>query len=242
METKGATSRRTLVRGAAWSVPVMAVSAPAAYAGPSQCQVVGSVQLGPRVYVDVRAVCVSTAQSPSNATTIRQRYGRGYLPAYLEICNCTNTTQWSRWQETDTLSNFQIEVDGVHNDQNGPGGGFRPPFQLPRVGDQGGCKRFNLTYRTSATRPYSPSQTSVPANAAAENITYVLQTAPSQTGPWTTTQTFNFTGGAVWRTVGSAGNDPINFNSCSPQVAGAAPSARSTTDTEEPPSPSGSGD
>lgn len=219
-------TRRNVVKGAAWSVPLMAVGAPAAHAGISQCQVKGSIQVGPKEFVDVRAVCRSQSQT-INPTTINANYGRAYLPRYLEICNCENTNQWYRWQETDDRSSFQIEVDGLHNDQNGPGEGWRPSFQLPKYGDVGGCKRFNLTYRTSETRPYSSSQNSVPSEAQSVNIKFVLEKGPSSTGPWTPVTTINVGGGAVWRTIRewSPWNgwvDPINFGSCSPQSVNAA--------------------
>mgnify|MGYP003473105226 CR=1 FL=1 len=78
-----------MVRGAAWSVPLVTVAAPAAYAGPSQCTVVGSVQVGPLVPMTVRAIC--TAQSQFlNPGTLMANYASGSLPAYLEICNCQN--------------------------------------------------------------------------------------------------------------------------------------------------------
>ena len=220
-------TRRNVVKGAAWSVPLMAVGAPAAHAGISQCTVTGSIQVGPKQYVDVRAICSSQSQT-LNPTTIRANYGRAYLPTYLEICNCENTNQWYRWQETDDLSNFQIEVDGLHNDQNGPGQGWRPSFQLPKYGDVGGCKRFNLTYRTSASRPYSSNQNSVPSNGASVNIQFVLQKGPSATGPWTPVTTINVTGGSTWRTVRNNdwwNSDPVNFNSCQVQNSIAAKQA-----------------
>lgn len=222
-------TRRNVVKGAAWSVPLMAVGAPAAHAGISQCTVKGSIQVGPKGYVDVRAVCSSQSQT-LNPTTIYAKYGRAYLPSYLEICNCENTNQYYRWRETDELSNFQIEVDGLHNDQNGPGQGWRPSFQLPKYGDEGGCKRFNLTYRTSASRPYSSNQNSVPSNGASVNIQFVLQKGTSDTGPWTDVTTINVTGGSTWRTLPDVRvwdrrwvwRDPIDFSKCSAQSGNAA--------------------
>lgn len=249
-------TRRTVVKGAAWSVPIMAVGAPAAHAGVSQCEVEGSIQVGPMEFVDVRAVCRGQSQT-INPTTIYANYGRAYLPTYLEICNCENTDQWYRWQETDDRSSFQIEVDGVHNDQNGPGQGWRPSFQLPKYGDVGGCKRFNLTYRTSASRPYSSNQSSVPGNAQSVDIDFVLEKGPSATGPWTPVTSINVTGGATWRTVGSGGwwGDPVDFGDCDSQgpftARQAEPEAsddepKPTTEGERthktPPAPEGNGD
>lgn len=218
----GTSTRRTLVKGAAWSVPVMAVSAPAAHAGISKCQVEGSIQAGPKVYNNVRAICEDQSQW-LNPTTIYQNYGRAYAPAYLEICNCTNSNRWYRWQETDTLGLFQIEVDGVHVDQNSPDAGWRTPFQLPPVGEEGGCKRFNLTYRTADSRPYSANTNSLPPSDSRHDFTinFVLQSRVGTSGPWTTETTVPVTGNAAWRTVRvqrwGRWVDPVHFNSCSPQ-------------------------
>src|SRR5829696_2776210 len=129
-------SRRTVVRGAAWAVPVLAMGAPAAHAGISQCSVTGSIQIGPNVYSNVDAVCQANAQSPSlGVPRIRTGYGRAFLPVYIEICNCTVDPSWYRFREVDTLGNFQIEVAGRHNDQNGSGAGYRPGFKLAPVGE-----------------------------------------------------------------------------------------------------------
>lgn len=200
--TSTGSTRRNLVKGAAWSVPLMAVGAPAAHAGISQCEVTGSIQVGPKEFVDVRAICEEDSQE-LEPETIMANYGRGYLPRYLEICNCTNSDKWYRWQELDTLSSFQIEVDGVHNDQNGPGQGWRPSFQLPAYSDTGGCKKFNLTYRTSRNRPYSSLVNSLPPSndRDAVNISFVLESGPSSTGPWTHETSLTITGGATWRIV-----------------------------------------
>lgn len=215
-DTARPTARRTLVRGAAWSVPVMAVSAPAAHAGVSQCSVVGSVQVGPKEYQDTRAVCTAQSQwlTPS---TVRSPYGRVYAPRYLEICNCTDTNQWYRWRETDTLSNFQIEVDGAHVDQNSSEAGWRSPFQLPKFGDVGGCKRFVLTYRSSAPRPYATNTSTLPAGTARNDfdITFVLQQSSSSTGPWTPVTTLTVTGNSTWRTS----RPEVDYSSCASQPA-----------------------
>lgn len=236
-ERPRSSTRRTIVKGVAWTAPVMAVSAPAAHAGISKCQVEGSIQLGPNEYVGIRAVCLSQSQL-ANPPSIVTNYGRGFLPTYLEICNCTNTNLFYRWRETDSLSEFQIEVDGVHNDQDGPGQGFRPVFQLPRYGDEGGCKRFALTYRTAANRPYSANQNSVPSNAATVNINFILQSGPSASGPWTQIASFSYTGGRVWRTRGT---EP-NFNSCAVQAAAARTAAPEGGSTESAAPSSGSED
>ena len=197
------TTRRTMVRGAAWSVPLVTVAAPAAYAGPSQCTVVDSVQVGPLVPMTVRAIC--TAQSQFlNPGTLMANYASGSLPAYLEICNCQNADAWYRWQEVDDLSEFQIEVDGVHIDQNSPAAGWRSPFFLPGFGQTGGCKRFALTYRTSLPRP---------TTATFVTITFTLQTATSSTGPWTTLTTAAVTG-SITRNPGT-GPAAVDFDTCS---------------------------
>jgi hypothetical protein len=211
------------------------MGAPAAHAGISRCTVTGSIQMGPNVFTDVDAVCQANAQSPDlNVPRIRTGYGRAYLPVYIEICNCTVDSAWYRFREVDTLDNFQIEVAGRHNDQNGAGAGYRPGFKLSPVGESGGCQRFPLTYRTSQSRPFSSSLSGVPGNAVGVSMTVTLQrhpsasgSAPSQNDPgWATVSTFTVSG-SVWRTVrvgASNSSDPVNFGSCARQsgVAGAA--------------------
>lgn len=150
------------MQGAAWSVPIIAVGAPAAYAGPSQCQVGESYTLGPLVQQPIRAVCSARSQWPvvTDDQAINLNYGTAYLPAYLQICNCQQDPGWYRWREVDTRSNFQIEVDGVHNDQNSSTGGWRPAFWLESFGEEGGCRQFALTYRASASIPRSATSLS----------------------------------------------------------------------------------
>lgn len=226
-------SRRAVVKGAAWAVPVLAMGAPAAHAGISRCTVSGSIQMGPNVFTDVDAVCRANAQSPDlGVPRIRTGYGRAWLPVYIEICNCTVDSAWYRFREVDTLDNFQIEVAGRHNDQNGSGAGFRPAFKLSPVGESGGCQRFPLTYRTSQSRPYSSSLSGIPGNAVGVTMTVTLQrnastsgSAPSQGDPsWTTVSTFTVSG-SVWRTVraGTSGSaDPVDFGSCAVRSGAAA--------------------
>lgn len=195
--------RRTVAAGMLWSAPVVVAAAPAAQAGLSLCQVFGSVQVGPNVTTTIRAIC--TAQSQwLHPGTIYANYATGSLPAYLQICNCQNADAWYRWRETDTLEEFQIEVDGVHIDQNSPAAGWRTPFFLPGFGDTGGCKQFALTYRTSVSRP---------RNATSVSITFTLETGPTQNGPWThvTSRTVS---GSLRRNSGS-GPANVDFNSCS---------------------------
>lgn len=195
--------RRTIAKGAAWSVPVVALTAPAAVAGVSLCQVHGSIQVGPKVTTNVRAIC--TAQSQwLHPGTIFQNYATGQLPQYLEICNCQNKDAWYRWREVDDVSEFQIEVDGVHVDQNSSAAGWRNSFFLPGFGESGGCKRFALTYRTSVAR--STSSINVP-------IDFTLQTGPSANGPWTTLATIHVDG-TLTRNSGQ-GQQNVNFSSCS---------------------------
>jgi hypothetical protein len=146
-----ALSRRTIIKGAAWSVPVLMVGAPAAHAGISQCLVNESLTIAPNRTLSVRAICTAQSQSLT-PTTINGNYATGNLPPFIEVCNCQNDDAWYVWQETDTLSSFQIEVDGVHIDQNSPNQGWREPFFLRGFGQTGGCRRFNLTYRTSVSR------------------------------------------------------------------------------------------
>ncbi len=195
--------RRTIAKGAAWSVPVVALTAPAAMAGVSLCQVRGSIQVGPNVTTNVRAICTSQSQW-LHPGTIYQNYATAQLPQYLEICNCQNADAWYRWREVDDVSEFQIEVDGVHVDQNSSAAGWRSSFFLPGFGDQGGCKRFTLTYRTSVSR--STNTISVP-------IDFTLQTGPSANGPWTTLSTIHVNG-SLARNSGS-GPQNVNFNNCS---------------------------
>lgn len=197
-------TRRAVVAGAAWAVPLVVVGAPAALAGVSKCQVTGSIQVGPNVPTQIRAICTDQSQW-LHPGTIKADYASGSLPAYLEICNCQNAGSWYRWQETDDVSNFQIEVDGVHVDQNSSAAGWRASFLLPGFGETGGCKRFALTYRTSIERDRNP--------ATPVSITFTLEKGPSATGPWTqvTQLTVN---GSFQRNSGSA-NANVNFNSCS---------------------------
>lgn len=173
--------RRTVALGAAWAVPTVALAAPAAVAGVSTCQVQGSIQLAPNQTMSYRAICSEQSQWLKPGT-IKQDYGTGQLPPYLEICNCQNQDAWYRWRETDTLSEFQIEVDGVHVDQNSSAEGWRSSFFLPGFGQTGGCKRFNLSYRTSAARGTSNTNFS---------ITFTLQSAPSANGPWSNVTTIS---------------------------------------------------
>lgn len=223
-------TRRTIVKGAAWSVPAVLVGAPAAHAGISQCTVTGSLQIAQNAIVPVDAVCVGDSQSGApNVPRIRFGYGRAFLPPYIEICNCTTDVAWYRFREVDTLDSFQIEVDGRHNDQNSSTAGYRPPFKLNPVGAEGGCQRFQLTYRTSRSRPlYTGS--GVPSSSYHDvQITIRLQrnpstssTAPSQNAPgWTDVSGGVFTvTGRVWRTTSD-----VNFNSCRAQAPSASASA-----------------
>ena len=96
------TTRRTMVRGAAWSVPLVTVAAPAAYAGPSQCTVVGSVQVGPLVPMTVRAICTAQSQflNPGTSRSVTARMltpgtaGRRWMTSAssrLRLTACTST-------------------------------------------------------------------------------------------------------------------------------------------------------
>lgn len=216
-------SRRTLAVGAAWSAPLVVAAAPPAFAGTSLCQVQGSVQVGPNTSGTMRAVCVSQSQQAS-PPSIYDNYGTVNLPAYLEICNCQQEGAYYRWQEQDDLSNFQIEVDGVHDDQYGPNQGSRPPFYLAPFGGVGGCEQYSLTYRTSAPRPTTDTSVS---------ITFKLQTRPGTSGPWTDLQTLTVSG-TIRRTTSAY----VNFNDCSPQ-GGAARSGNTTSKSAATPAPSG---
>jgi hypothetical protein len=217
--------RRTVVAGALWTTPVVVAAAPPAQAGLSLCTVRGSVQVGPNVTTTVRAICTSQSQW-LNPGTIYANYATGQLPAYLQICNCQNADAWYRWRETDDLSLFQIEVDGVHIDQNSSAAGWRSSFFLPGFGSTGGCKQFALTYRTATDRP--TTQTPV-------SITFTLETGPSATGPWTqvATQTVS---GWIARNPGT-GPQNVNFGQCAP---GSMTAGRMMAPAEEP--ASGSGD
>ncbi len=195
--------RRSVVAGAAWSVPTVLLVAPAAQAAVSQCTVTGSIQTGPQVSNTMRAIC--TAQSQwLNPGTLLAIYGVANLPAYLEICNCQNAASWYRWRETDTLSEFQIEVDGVHIDQGSSAAGYRNSFFLPGFGTTGGCKRFALTYRTSVARPTTNTDVSV---------TFELEKATSSSGPWTNVTTLTVSGTVHRNNSTAAAN--VDFNTCS---------------------------
>ncbi|GAA2127235.1 hypothetical protein [Nocardioides bigeumensis] len=196
--------RRTVALGAAWSVPAVAMTAPAAHAGVSTCTVEGSIQLAPNITMNVRAICDAQSQW-LNPGTIYQNYATSSLPPYLEICNCQNADAWYRWRETDSLSEFQIEVDGVHIDQNSPAAGWRNPVFLKGFGSTGGCQRFNLTYRTSKARSKS--------DKSDVTLYFTLQTGPSASGPWTDVVQISRSGW-IRRNDGS-GPANVNFDSCS---------------------------
>ena len=213
--------------GAAWAVPLVAVGAPAAMAGVSKCQVTGSIQVGPNVPTTIRAICTSQSQW-LHPGTIKADYASGSLPAYLEICNCQNADSWYRWRETDTVDNFQIEVDGVHVDQNSSAAGWRASFFLPGFGDTGGCKRFALSYRTSVARAVSPATT--------VSITFQLQSGPTSTGPWTTVTTITVSG--TFQRINTPANAAVAFSSCSgggtPNFASPGGSARTAAASSDP--------
>lgn len=221
--TERKTGRRTLVKGTAWSAPLILTGAPAAHAGISQCTVLNSIQINANQVTNLDAVCQGNSQSPNlNVPRIRVGYGKVWLPTVIEICNCTTDPAWYRFRETDSLSNFQIEVAGRHNDQNSTTAGYRPAFKLNPVGQAGGCQQFPLTYRTSVPRPYYGGS-GFPTNASNYDpvaIDIVLQRNPSTsaTAPttgWVEHQTFTVTG-RVWRTT----NDSIAFGLCTPQSPG----------------------
>ena len=196
--------RRTVALGMAWSVPTVAFAAPAAHAGVSTCEVYGSIQLAPNTTMNVRAICEDQSQW-LNPGTIYQNYATSSLPPYLEICNCQDEPGWYRWRETDTLDEFQIEVDGVHIDQNSPAAGWRSPIYLEGFGAAGGCKRFQLTYRTSKARSKT-DKTDV-------TIYFTLQKGPSASGPWTDVVQLSRSGW-IRRNDGS-GPSNVDFDSCS---------------------------
>lgn len=222
-------TRRAVVAGAAWAVPLVAVGAPAAMAGVSKCQVTGSIQVGPNVPTTIRAICTSQSQW-LHPGTIKADYASGSLPAYLEICNCQNADSWYRWQETDTVDNFQIEVDGVHVDQNSSAAGWRASFFLPGFGEAGGCKKFALSYRTSVARAVTPP--------TPVSITFRLQSGPTSTGPWTLVTTITVSG--TFQRINTPANAAVNFTSCSgggtPNFAssGGSGSARTATASSDP--------
>ena len=205
--------RRTVALGAAWAVPAVALAAPAAHAGVSTCEVQGSIQLAPNTTLNVRAICGAQSQW-LHPGTIYENYATSSLPPYLEICNCQNENAYYRWRETDTLDDFQIEVDGVHIDQFSPAAGWRAPFYLEGFGGAGGCKRFNLTYRTSKSRS-KDSKTNV-------TISFTLQKATSMAGPWTDLVTIS-RAGWIQRNPGASG---VDFDECdaggSPMRSGSA--------------------
>lgn len=229
-------SRRTLVKGAAWSVPVMAVAAAPAYAGVSLCTVNdGAIQIDGFTRSTLTAVCTSNSQSGDlYVPRIHNNYGYVYGPTSITICNCKTDARWFRFRETDTLSNFQIEVDGRHNDQNSSTAGYRPAFRLAPVNsDTGSCQVFPLTYRTSATRPYY-NTTTAPNGADSANMLVELQvnnstsSTPPTTG-WTTLQTFNVQNMRVWRTTSTN----VNFERCRNQGSGSRMAQTSDAAAEE---------
>ena len=144
--TQPRVTRRTIARGAVWTAPIVgvAVAAPAYATSPGPCGVTGGITVGPNVTTDYRAICEAQSQW-LHPGTIKAVYGNGQLPQYIDLCTCDAISGWYRWRETDTLDNFQIEVDGLHSDQNGPNQGYRPPVFL-NLASGGACKRFALTY------------------------------------------------------------------------------------------------
>lgn len=218
-ERPGTVSRRTIIKGAAWSVPVLMVGAPAAHAGISQCLVGESLTVAPNTTMPVRAIC--TAQSQDlNPVTINASYGSGSLPPFIEVCNCQNDDAWYVWQETDTLSLFQIEVDGVHIDQNSPNQGWREPFFLPGFGQTGGCRRFQLTYRTADSRSTTP---------VGVDITFTFYRWPGTIGdtpPGVNSPAWQVVPGTPITRGGTVARNPgqfANFNVCAaPTLQGSA--------------------
>ncbi|PKH37908.1 hypothetical protein SAMN05192575_101981 [Nocardioides alpinus] len=202
-------SRRTLVRGAAWAVPVISVAATVPAFAASRCSVNGGITVGPNTTTGYRAICSSQAQQ-STPTTIKQVYGNGELPQYIDICTCDQITGWYRWRETDTLSGFQIEVDGLHVDQFGANQGYRPAVFLDVNPDgTGGCKRFALSYRTSTERSRTNRQNF--------SITWTLERSTGgQDGPWVQVDQFTRQVSII-RTTGTNNNDGTDFNQCSTQ-------------------------
>lgn len=215
-------TRRTVARGIAWSAPLAAIGVSAPAYATSQCGVLGGITVGPNVTTGFRAICSAQSQWV-NPGTIQANYGTGQLPRYIDICTCDGLSGWYRWRETDTLSEFQIEVDGIHSDQNGPHQGYRPAVYLDLNSPTGACKRFNLTYRTSAERAKSTTNFS---------ITWTLErsTSGTQNGPWTQVQTFT-RAVSIIRTIGTSGDDQTNFGQCtgggSQARSAATPSAKS---------------
>lgn len=219
-------TRRNVVRGAAWTAPIIVVAAPVPAFAVSRCGVTGGITVGPNVTTNYRAVCSSQAQQ-ANPATIKAVYGTGQLPQYLQLCTCDSIKGWYRWRETDTLSSFQIEVDGVHVDQNGVNAGYRPPVYLDvNAQGVGECRTFPLTYRTSTERSKTTTNFS---------ITWTLQRSTSGYGPgtnlgtvaagaWVDVQTFT-RNVSIIRTVGTNSDDQTNFSSCSSQGRVAVTSA-----------------
>jgi hypothetical protein len=201
-------TRRTVARGAVWTAPIVAVAsaAPAYATSPVTCGVTGGITVGPNVTTNYRAIC--TAQSQwLHPGTIKAIYGNGQLPQYIDLCTCDAISGWYRWRETDTLDNFQIEVDGVHVDQNGPNQGYRPAVFLDLTAPGGACKRFALTYRTSVERSKTNTQNF--------SITWTLQRSTgNSSGPWQDVQTFT-RAVSIIRTVGTTNDDQTDFNVCS---------------------------
>lgn len=211
-------TRRNVVRGASWTVPVIAAAAPVPAFAASRCGVTGGITVGPNVTTSYRAVCSSQAQQ-ANPSTIKTVYGTGQLPQYLQLCTCDSIKGWYRWRETDTLSSFQIEVDGVHVDQNGVNAGYRPPVYLDvNASGTGECKTFALTYRTSAERPKSTTNFSITWTLQRSTSGYGPVTSPGTVaaGAWVDVQTFT-RNVSIIRTVGTSSNDQTDFGSCSAQ-------------------------
>ena len=94
-------------------------------------------------------------------------------------------------------------MDGVHIDQNSPAAGWRSPFFLAGFGGAGGCKRFNLTYRTSESRS-KDSKTNL-------TISFTLQKSASINGPWTDIVAISRSGW-IQRNAGASG---VDFDTCS---------------------------
>lgn len=177
-------SRRTVAKGTAWAVPavVAAGAAPAFAASPDQCGVTAGIVLAPNSRLGFRAICRTQSQD-LRPTTIYTRYGEGDLPAKITICTCDGISGWYRWRETDTISEFQIEVDGDHVDQNSSAAGYRNPIYLDINDPAGACREFALTYRTSVARG---------TGWVTGSIRFELQLSTvGQNGPWTTVEVFN---------------------------------------------------
>ena len=224
-------SRRTLVAGTAWGAP-LALTAPPVTAAATPAPVApGPLRFADRTVALMDAVCASSARSPgANVPRVRVGYGRVWLPSLLEVCGDPAELAWYRLRESVSPGSVQLELDGRHDARTAAG--HRPGFRLDPQDGSGGRRSFALTYRTSATRPWSGADAVPSAPGTFENVSLTLElqrsvsTSASEPATGWTTVRIATVKGRAWRTARASPTDrtdPIDFRSRSSQSPGRRP-------------------